>query len=94
MTYLSSKVKGHGTVGNLHIGNLDNNLLELIVVPVGESLHHSQRSVVGFIYICALGFSPALKYDGKLTVDNVEENKLRPEVSLFGGLDDLGLQQC
>lgn len=66
MTYLSSKVEGHGPVGNFHIGNLHNNLLELIVVPVGESLHHSQRSVVGFIYICALGFPSILKDVGNL----------------------------
>lgn len=61
MTYLSSKIEGDGPVGNFHVGNLDDNFLELIVIPLGEALHHSQRSVVGFIYLCALGFSSTLK---------------------------------
>lgn len=61
MIYLSSKIEGDGPVGNFHVGNLDDNFLELIVIPFGEALHHSQRSVVGFIYLCALGFPSTLK---------------------------------
>lgn len=61
MIYLSSKIEGDAPVGNFHVGNLDDNFLELIVIPLGEALHHSQRSVVGFIYLCALGFPSTLK---------------------------------
>lgn len=39
-THLSVEVERDGLVGNLHIGDLDDNLLELIMVPIGKSLSH------------------------------------------------------
>ena len=48
-THLSVEIECNSLVGNLHIGNLDDDLLELIMVPVGKSLSHGQSSVVGFI---------------------------------------------
>jgi len=52
-TYLSVEVERNGLVGNLHIGDLDDDLLELIMVPVGKSLSHCQSSIIGFIYSSA-----------------------------------------
>jgi len=52
-THLSVEIECNSLVGNLHIGNLDDDLLELIMVPVGESLSHGQSSVVGFIWSSA-----------------------------------------
>jgi hypothetical protein len=52
-THLSVKVECNSLVGNLHIGNLDDNLLELIMVPVGKSLSHGESRIIGFVYLSA-----------------------------------------
>ena len=51
--HLVTNVERDGLVGNLHVGNLDDDLLELRVVPVAEALHHGQSGVVGLIYMSA-----------------------------------------
>lgn len=48
-THLVRDVERHRLVRNLHVGNLHHDLLELIVVPVGQTLHHRQSSVVGLV---------------------------------------------
>lgn len=90
-THLVRDVERHGLVRDLHVGNLHHDLLELIVVPVGQTLHHRQRSVVGLI--CAGQRSVRVTRIGalRLTVDDVEEDELWPEVRLLRRLDHLGL---
>lgn len=58
-THLSVEVECNGLVGNLHVGNLDDDLLELIVIPISKSLSHGESSVIGFIYQSA-----AAQFDG------------------------------
>ena len=50
LAYLVCKVERNGLVGDLHVGHLDDDLLELVVVPVAETLHHGESCVVGLIY--------------------------------------------
>jgi hypothetical protein len=53
VAHLSVEVECNSLVGNLHIGNLDDNLLELIMVPVGKSLSHGESGIIGFVYSSA-----------------------------------------
>lgn len=70
---LLGKVVGEGLVVDLNVGDLDHDLLELVVLPcVGGALHHGEGGVV------------------ELVVLDVEEDELRPEVSLLRGANDLG----
>ena len=52
-THLSVEVECDSLVGNLHIGDLDDDLLELIMVPISKSLSHRESGIVGFIYLSA-----------------------------------------
>jgi hypothetical protein len=85
--YLSVEIECNCLVGNLHVGDLDDNLLELIMVPFGQSLSHCQSSIIRFVYSSAL----ARFRECQLTVADIQEDKLGPEMSLLSGLDDLGL---
>lgn len=46
---LVGEVEGDGLIGNLHVGNLDSDLFELVVVPVSKAFHHGQSRVVGLV---------------------------------------------
>jgi len=84
---LVGQVEGDGFVGDLHIGNLDRDLLELVVVPLGQSLHHGKSRIVRFIWVSADGQGVWTRF----TVDNVQEDKLRPKVRLLSSTNDFRL---
>lgn len=44
------EIEADGSIGYLHVGNLDGDLLELVVIPVGQSLHHGESSVIGLVW--------------------------------------------
>jgi hypothetical protein len=47
--HLVTDVEGNSLVGNFHVGDLNDDLLELRVVPITEALHHGESSIVGLI---------------------------------------------
>lgn len=58
------------------------------MVPISKSLSHCQSGIVGFVYISAF---VSCEGTDKLTVADVQVNKLGPEMSLLSGLDDFWL---
>ena len=67
-THLSVEVECNSLVGNLHIGDLDDNLLELIMIPISKSLSHGESGVIGFVYLSA---AAQFHQGRKLTITDV-----------------------